>query len=553
MSDKLTAEEIAAKISERVAAEQAELADAAAQAGSAKKYDKAFLDRCFASNEVGDSMMYNVLNAGRHVHNIIDNKWLSYIGPHWDDKYLDRKALADVEVVAEQYLPLLEEVENDLECTEDKTEIKKLYAKRKLIIGRLDRLRSASGRSAVLNCVTSNANPLVVHPDELDQDEWIFPFANCVVDLRTGMSRPGRPEDYLTKCSPTEWHGIDAQCPTFMQFLWDTFDFPEPRDNAQRQDVIAYLLRVLGYSITALNKERLFIVLFGEHGQNGKGTLMEILFHVLGDLAGPIQTEMLMASRFSKGADGPSPAVLALKGRRLVWASETEEGNSFAAGKLKLYSGGDPLVGRGINAKAQQTFMPTHTLFLLCNDLPKAPAHDSAFWERIKVIDFPLSFVRRKPQLDENGHEIPVVLERHQRIADDGLMDKLKKEAPGIAAALVRGCLDWQRQGLNPPRKVINDSLKYRRKEDDIQDFIDQCCEVNPSDPECKETAKILYGRYKSWWNDCSPSREMSQKKFGELMGKKFEKIKSSGIVYLGVRVSPIGTGTAWNTQQEQR
>lgn len=537
-------DDYAAQVAARVAEEEAEReaneavaagAGADPQGGESKKYDMEFIRQCFLNNRVGDSILYNSLNRGRYVYEVKNDRWYTFVGPHWDLGYKDRKALADVETVAGQYMQLLDEIEVALKKAGDDKEARKpSEAMKKKILSRLDLLRDAHGRRQVLECATSNYEPLTIDPEVLDQDEWLFAFNNCVVDLRTGYSRAGRPDDYITRHSTIDWHGIDEPCPEFDRFLWNCFDYPDPRDNAQRQEVIDYLMRVLGYAMTALNKERFFLVLYGEYGQNGKGTLMEILYFILGEYAGPIQTEMLMATRFAKGGSGPSPEILDLKGIRLAWASETEEGSSFANGKVKLFSGGDVMVGRGINARENTRFLPTHTLFLLCNTLPHAPAHDSAFWERIKVVTFPLSFVKRQQLYDADGQPVPLKLERHERLADRDLMDKLKAEAPGIAAKLVRGCLEYQRQGLNPPRKVLEDSLKYRRNEDDMQDFIDACCETGP---EYEIKAKEVYDRYKSWWEEVSPNRPMSNKKFGELFSKKFEKRKSGGIIYLGVKL----------------
>lgn len=374
----------------------------------------------------------------------------------------------------------------------------------------------------------SNSEPLVVAPEQLDQHPWLLPVKNCVIDLRTGKSRPGNPDDYLTVAAPVEWKGLDEPAPHWEKYLSDTLN--------NNQEVIDFLLRALGYSITGLNTERLFVVLFGEHGNNGKGTLMEILFHVLGKLSSPIQSELLLAQKYGKSADGPSPAIMALKGLRLGWASETAANHSFASDKIKLYSGGDPLVGRGLNEKVT-TFMPNHVLFLLTNNLPGAPAPDTSFWERIKVIDYPFSFVKRPPITDKEGNTTPAVLEKHQRLADPELLDNLKAEESGILASLVRGCLAWQQKGLSPPKKVIEDSQKYRRKQDDIQDFIEQCCHVNKADPNVKSPAGALYKKYKDWWEDVASTRPLSMKKFGDLMSMKFEKIKSSNVIYLGIMV----------------
>lgn len=520
-------EEYRRDVEERVEAEAEDLKEDPVAGDD--EIDLALVERCFWNNEVGDSLLYNLLHRKKHLYQVISKQWLTYIGPHWEIDY-DGRALSDVENVAKQYERMHARNEADIEKfhgDKDKTSVRNsLKADQKLIVKRLNTLRSHSGRVAVLKCCISNSDPLTIHPDQLDQHPWLLPLKNCVVDLRTGKDRPGRPEDYLSYVAPVNWEGIDAKAPTWDRMLNTSL--------AQNQEVIDFLHRVLGYSITGLNKERVFVVLYGKNGQNGKGKLMEILFHILGKLSGPIQTEMLMAQRFAKSADGPTPAVMSLKGRRFAWASETEEGGSFAAGKLKLYSGGDPLVGRKPNDKDDTVFIPTHTLWLLCNVLPGAPAHDSAFWERIKVIDFPYTFVQRKPTVGENGQEIPPVLAEHERLADPDMFDKLVAEASGIIAALVRGCLSYQKQGLNPPKKVIDDSLKYRRKEDDIQDFIDQCCDV---DPDYKTPAKELYSRYKVWWEEVSPNRPISMKKFGDLMGRKFKKIKSSSVVYLGVKI----------------
>lgn len=478
-----------------------------------------FISKCFRSNEVGDSLLYNHLHLGKYIYNTISKEWLAYKGTRWVIDY-NGEALAACEDVAKEYLKLLKDNEDRLSRA-DKSEVKSLMAMKKAIIYRLDRLRSKAGRISVLGCCNSNSEPLVVHPDQLDQYPMLLPAANSVIDLRTGEGRPGRPDDYLTLASPIEWKGIDEPSPHWEKYLMAIID---------NQEVVDYLHRVLGYAITGLNTERIFLVLFGKHGQNGKGTMMEILFKILASLSGPIQSEMLMSQKFSKSASGPSPEIVALKGKRLSWASETEEGQSFAAGRIKLFSGGDPLTGRGINDRSMTTFLPSHTLFLLTNNLPHAPAQDNGFWERIKVIDFPYTFLKdKKPK------------ESYERRVDPKLFGNLMGEASGILAWLVRGCLLYQKHGLAPPEKVIKDSTDYRRTEDDLQDFIEECCSVNKEDKKCREAASLLYGKYKTWWHDeRSPSRPMSAKKFGDLMGRKgFEKLKSHGVmIYLGLRLN---------------
>ncbi|MCB2218075.1 MAG: hypothetical protein KQH59_18590 [Desulfobulbaceae bacterium] len=529
------------KIAEQVAAEQRDRPPKEKDGGGEGPPIE-FVRKCYLANEVGDSLLFNYLHRDRFVHNVIsqDGKgWLRYVGPHWEFDY-HKEAKAAVEDVAQCYLPLLRDVEEALNklAGDDKEERRILGKQKTALVARLDRLRSDRGRSAVLSCAISNKTtdnePLTIHPDRLDQQPWLLPCANGIVDLRSGEFREGGdPELYLTLASPTRWEGIDAPCPTFDRFVSEVLDGDE--------DVIDFLDRVLGYTITGLRCERLFVVFHGPHGHNGKDTLIGAVQHVLGPMAGPVQTELLMSQRFSRNTSGPSPDILALKGIRLAYAAETEKGNSFAAGQIKRFSGGNTLIGRGLNDKEQTYFEPTHTLFLVCNDLPSAPAKDSAFWERIRVFTFPWSFVANPK-------------EAHQRPVDKDLDAKLRAEAPGILARLVRGCLKWQREGLVPPQKVLDDSRAYRAHEDDLQQFIDECCSVNFDDAtkDNATNATQLYQCYRTWWEaghtsmrGALPSKDFSE----ELQLKGFTRFKSNKIFYQFIQIRP---DTSYKTEDGQ-
>ena len=85
---------------------------------------------------------------------------------------------------------------------------------------------------------------------------------------------------------------------------------------------------------------------------------------------------------------------------------------------------------------------------------------DFGFWERVHLLPFERSFVDREPEAE------------HERLADKSMPEKLKAEASGVLEWLVRGCLRWQRDGLNPPEKVRAATEEYRRNEDLLADFL---------------------------------------------------------------------------------
>ena len=114
------------------------------------------------------------------------------------------------------------------------------------------------------------------------------------------------------------------------------------------------------------------------------------------------------------------------------------------------------------------------------------------------------------------------------------MIEKLKRESSEILAWLVRGCLKYQNDGLAPPDSVVEFAKKYRRQEDVIQDFVDDCCDV---DDTVSESLKILWGKFKLWRDDQGYVFPRTRKEFSTLLSKKFTKVKRSSIHYLGLKI----------------
>ena len=144
--------------------------------------------------------------------------------------------------------------------------------------------------------------------------------ANGVIDLRTGEFRPGQPTDYIRTAAPTEWKGIDAPCPRWEQFQSEMHDA-----DCGNMD---FMWRWRGYNITGQTNEHAMVIEWGEEGRNGKGTELETLKYILGDLTLSTDADAIMDIRDTDG-NAPKPFVYQLRGKRLVWASETKEGRKL--------------------------------------------------------------------------------------------------------------------------------------------------------------------------------------------------------------------------------
>lgn len=522
--------DIRSAVEERLRAEEQALAETAAP--EKPRLTSAKIKQCLQANELGDGTLFAHLCRGKLVYNATVDKWLIWRGHHWEYDVLEER-YQYVELVCDVYLKEAHSLKEDIDkadSSDNKDEASRLRELRREYYKRVKRLRSGSGAT---NCITYAhriENPLAIKGDELDTNPWLIACTNGVLDQRTGKLRDGRPDDYLLKYVPHEWKGIDEPCPGFEAFLASALDgdpmtSPEEREEYRIQ-LTAFLRRVLGYGMTGLSTEHIFLVFNGQ-GRNGKGVLVETLRYVLGSIAGPIPAEMLLDQGRAATPSGPTPHIMALKGLRIAFASETDEGRRFSPGQVKWYSGGDTLKGRDLNAKDYIDFEPTHLLILLTNNLPHAPGDDFAFWQRLKLIPFLYSFVAEP---DKN--------KRDQKPRDEHLRDKLKSEASGILAWLVRGCLEWQRDGLNPPPMVTQATEDYRLGEDTITQFVDDCCDINP---ETWTNATEIYNIFKRWYRvniSAKAGACPAQKKFGSMLSKQYKKEKVGGTTrYYGLEI----------------
>jgi len=95
---------------------------------------------------------------------------------------------------------------------------------------------------------------------------------------------------------------------------------------------------------------------------------------------------------------------------------------------------------------------------------------------------------------------------------DNTLKDQLRREWPGILAWAVRGCLEWQERGLDPPLEVTAKTQEYRERMDPIGDFIDECID----DGDFTETEARVYQAYERWCKNngerALPARTLSTK-----------------------------------------
>ncbi len=361
---------------------------------------------------------------------------------------------------------------------------------------------ASESRAKIDACISlaRDIRPIADDGENWDRGRWLLGAGNGVLDLKTGAMRPGRPEDRITMTTGVDFDA-NARCPRWEQFLAEVFG---------DADFVEWLQRALGYSITGDTSEQCVFIGYGVGG-NGKGVFNGTLNHVLSDYA---YTAPFSTFELYQRAGIPND-LAALESKRFVSSSETNDNTRLNEARIKAISGCDPVTARYLHQE-YFTFQPHLKLWLFVNHKPRVVDDSFGFWRRVRLVPFTRQFTGK---------------------ADDRqLGEKLRSEAPGILAWLVRGCLEWQRRGLDPvPGCVASATRDYQQESDPLSGFVAEHCVDSPG---ASVQAADIYRAYKEWaeGEGLSPREVLTATAFGRRMGDRYQKERRGGkVVYHGV------------------
>jgi putative DNA primase/helicase len=358
-------------------------------------------------------------------------------------------------------------------------------------------------RNALFMARSEPGTPVL--PDALDRDPWLFNVENGTLDLRTGELRPHRREDLITKVAPVRFDP-KAECPLWGNFL--------SKIMGDKQDLISFLQRLVGYSLTGCIRQHMIAMLYGK-GANGKSTFISTVLALLGeDYALKASSDLLMV----KDKSSHPTERASLHGKRFVACVESEDGRRFAESLVKELTGGDKISARRMREDFWE-FEPTHKIWLATNHKPKVRGTDNGIWRRINLIPFTVEIAA-----DEQDHELP---------------KKLLDELPGILNWALFGCRAWQADGLKQPEDVTTVTNNFRNEMDVIGTFIAECC-VQGTEKTFVASSAALYSAFGKWC-EASGERAVSQRQFGASMTERgFDRFTCNGTFYRGIRLNQL-------------
>ncbi len=363
----------------------------------------------------------------------------------------------------------------------------------KLVKTQCDKINSSKGAEAILKMATAGEGSLSSNGLQWDTVPYLFPFKNGILDVRSGEFRKYRRTDYFKFKADVDYDP-EAKCPRFEAALLDAMNGDERMAN--------FVQSAFGYMATRIGSDDKIFLLWGRGG-NFKGVLLETIQAATGMLSTSMPIEMLLKQLHPANPDSPSPSTLNLRGKMAAIFSEPDEGKVFGSGKLKELSGGNYLTARAPYDKSLVRFRPTHTIVIEANYKPHISADDDGSWRRLLLIEFPVSYVDNPDPANPLEHKRDNTLKEYLRL----------HELPGVANWLIKGAQMWlagkdgtgKAPGFNYPEKVLQATAEYRRSEDSLQDFIDECLEINVGpERQIKGTgdnyhSSVVYKHYQEW------------------------------------------------------
>ncbi|HEO3807351.1 TPA: DNA primase [Streptococcus agalactiae] len=299
---------------------------------------------------------------------------------------------------------------------------------------------------------------------DLDKNELLLNTPEATIDLSQGLSgiREHDSADYLTKmtnASPSD-KGDGLWQETLATFFCDD------------TDLINYVQEIVGMAAIGKVYQEHMIIAYGS-GANGKSTFWNTIARVLGNYSGKLSAEALTMSV----RRNVSLEMAELKGKRLIIASEMSEGMRLNTAMVKQLCSTDEILAEK-KYKAPFHFVPSHTLVLYTNHLPKVGANDDGIWRRLIVIPFNAKITGRS---DIKNFA-------------DYLYDEA---APAIMSWIIEGAEKAIKANfkLILPQVVADSVSAYREANDWMGQFLGDCCEIGD---HLTEKSGELYSAYRA-------------------------------------------------------
>ncbi|MBU3621975.1 phage/plasmid primase, P4 family [Polynucleobacter sp. CS-Odin-A6] len=422
-----------------------------------------------------------------------NRKWLRFTGMRWEWCQKEEQ-IGAAKLVAEQIMDKAGELFK-LDPTGPLSKAWQAHAKA---------IRSNGRIIAMLELATSEPGMGISNISDLDSQPMLLGVSNGVFDLKNMKLLLPDPKLLISRQVHADYNQA-ATCPLWLKFLNEIF--------IGDQDVINYVQKALGYSLTGDVSEELLHFCYG-HGKNGKSVMANVIVKIMGDYVQTANFDLLALKE-----SGATNDVARLAGARLVMANETRENQRLDDQKLKALVSTEKITARFMYAEFFE-FWPQFKIWLRGNYKPIITDSSNGAWRRMRLIPF--------------EYQVP------EDKTDHKLEEKLLAEKEGILAWMIDGCYRWQQEHLPAPKRIEDASRVYQEESDMLGEFLEDCCEVGAGK---SESQKSVFGTYRMWANK-NGTHPVTQKSFTRQLGSRgvdTKRVKAQGETnrfYIGLELN---------------
>lgn len=314
-----------------------------------------------------------------------------------------------------------------------------------------------------------------------DMNKYLFGCENGVLDLKLGLFREGRPDDYVTKSCGQDYNTHLSYESEEVQEVMGMYEKMFPNPNIRR-----YFLQVTARALKGGNDAKIFFVHTGS-GDNGKTINFNFIAMTFGEYYVTIPREVLLeGGRVS--ANASRPELMALIGGRYLGITELAKNETISLGMLKSLSGNDKLPARNHHDRKLEQIDISVTPNYQCNDPPKVPGNDDAAWDRLQQLPYESRFV-----IPRKLHKFPVpaTFEEQLRMkrfhADLSLENRFPQLTPAFLWILFDVYCANKDKNLAVPKEVTVATNEYRAMHDIYSRYATEHIKLE-EDEELRET-----------------------------------------------------------------
>ena len=309
--------------------------------------------------------------------------------------------------------------------------------------------------------------------NKLDSNIFYMSFKNGIVDMRSGIFRPGiYGSDYLTKTLDYDYvpkEDIDDEDIEFFRTEWKKI----LNNNDEHFD---YFMKHLAYAFTGdSDKYQTFYFCVGQLAGNGKSSIFETLGKIFNCYVANVNSSLLEEDYSKK-----HKLMIKLKSHRLIYLNEMKKKKKIGADIMKKIADGlteDNEVMYGTS----EEFKIQAKAFLLTNHMPDFDNMDNGVYRRYNHIQFDSEFdVNNKYNLKEDD------IKNKKFIADPDFCKKMFQKKYGLIHLIIEYAIECIGKPLpKMPAEFKEEKELMKSVNDEVKDWLESSLIVK-GDNMCK-------------------------------------------------------------------